>query len=291
MRGADGRAGSSAFRKAAAVSIWPTWRRSSVDARVERGVRALGGLGRQGAGHQGRLETISSASNRAARALAVGELGAVQQRQTLLGTQHQRRQAGVLASAWAAGRTLDTVDEDLADPDHAGGHVGQRRQVARSSDRALAGDHRVSGSGRAWLLQQPAPSAARTRLMRPGPGWPASGPSSGGSREPATARPTPAAWDRTMLRWSVSRSASPMRTASQFSKAGIDPVHRLAPGQDALRRPRALSSITGQAVVMPVSRRRAAIDRFFHSASGSTSPGCRTTIGHMTSSRRGHGAG
>ena len=63
------------------------------------------------------------------------ELGAVQECQPFLGAKCQRLEAGL--GKGPGGRHAAPSDQDLARPDHRGGHVRQRGQVARCTHRAL----------------------------------------------------------------------------------------------------------------------------------------------------------
>ena len=64
-----------------------------MDARIERRVGALGGIGRERAGDQRRLEHALDREQRRQR-LGGGELRAVEQREPFLRAEHERREAG-----------------------------------------------------------------------------------------------------------------------------------------------------------------------------------------------------
>jgi hypothetical protein len=103
-----------------------------VNARIERRVGALRRVGRQCAGDQRGLEHALDRKQRRQR-FGGRELRAVEQRETFLRAEHQRRhlrERGVRRHALAA-------EEDLADAEHRGGHVGERGQIARRADRTL----------------------------------------------------------------------------------------------------------------------------------------------------------
>ena len=110
-----------------------------MDTGVERHVAALGGIDRQGSRHQGRRQTIFR-REQSQQGQSGRDLGAVQQGQTFLGLQHQRlkprrRQPFRRRNGLAA-------DRDFADADQGRRQVGQRGQIARSTDGAFGRDHR-----------------------------------------------------------------------------------------------------------------------------------------------------
>ncbi len=109
----------------------------SMDAMVERRVRALGGLGRKRAGDQGRLEDDFSLEH-TGQGIGRRKLRAVEQGQAFLGTQYQRLQARPFQRF--GGRQTAGKGVDLAMADHRRGHVGQGCQIARRADRALGRD-------------------------------------------------------------------------------------------------------------------------------------------------------
>ena len=80
-------------RRAAATSIWPRWPPQLLDAWVERPVGALGGIGRERAGDERRLEHALGLEQAGERQRG-RDLRAVEQRQTLLRAEDERRQAG-----------------------------------------------------------------------------------------------------------------------------------------------------------------------------------------------------
>ena len=110
-----------------------------MDARVERRIRAARGVERQSAGRERRAKQglgLEQADERVRRR----ELRAVEQREPLLRLERERLEPN---RGQRFGRRHDAiVEESLADADHGGGHMGERREVARSADRALRGNDR-----------------------------------------------------------------------------------------------------------------------------------------------------
>ena len=112
-----------------------------VDARIEGRARAERGLHGEAAAHGGGGEQVLGLEE-AAQRVGGGHLGAVQERQALLGRQGQRLQPGErerlarLQPAAAMAR--------LALAEQHQRHVGERREVARGAHRALGRDQRVN---------------------------------------------------------------------------------------------------------------------------------------------------
>ena len=110
-------------------------RPGGVDARVERGNRAAQRVdGQRGDDVGGAGQPVGGGDGQ--RQHGRGGLGAVDQRQALLGGRADRREAGG-ASASAAGRRVVAVP-DVAFADQHQRDVRQRREVAAGADRAAA---------------------------------------------------------------------------------------------------------------------------------------------------------
>ena len=126
-------------RSASATSIWPRWPRSAW-------MRGSNGVSEPFAASVASAPVISAAwntrsiANSAAERLGGGELRAVEQREAFLRAEHQRRQPR--ARQRRIGRHALAVEEGLADAEHRGGHVRERREIARRADRALLRHHR-----------------------------------------------------------------------------------------------------------------------------------------------------
>jgi hypothetical protein len=121
-------------------------------------------------------------------------LGAVQERQALLGLERHRRQAG--GGQRGRGGLADAAVLDLALADQAERQVGQRREIAGRADRAAARDQRVDPGGehRAQLIgDDGAGAAAAGREHRGAQQHHRAG------RVRGSGSPTPAAWERTRL--------------------------------------------------------------------------------------------
>jgi hypothetical protein len=137
----------------------------AVDAWVERRIGATRGIGRQRPGDQRRLKHRLGLEQRG-QPVGGRELRAVQQGEAFLGAERQRLQAGI--GERPGGRPCPAVDDHLADADHRRRHVGERREVARCADRALARHRPASALGQHRLEQpdrlQPTPDAPWARL-------------------------------------------------------------------------------------------------------------------------------
>ncbi len=105
-----------------------------VDASVERLDRALDRLERQRARHQAGRERVFG-GEQACQCQCRRYLGAVQQRQALLGSELERLQAGMRQRLDR--RQAAAVDDRLADADQRARQMRQRGQVARRAHRAL----------------------------------------------------------------------------------------------------------------------------------------------------------
>ena len=219
-------------RRDAATSICPRWRAQRLDALVERPVGALGGIGRERAGDERRLEHALGLEQAGQRQRG-RDLRAVEKRQTLLRAENERRKAG--SRERRLRRNARAVDEELADAHQGRRHVRERREIAGRADRALAGNDRDQ------VRFEAAPPGARwstsARPRRPARGSRASAPSRGARPATGSGSPTPAACESTMLRWSVARSAVADAHARELSEAGVDAVDRLALGDDGLDGP------------------------------------------------------
>ncbi len=126
-------------RNAPAVSIWPGWRRRAWMRWSNGASEPLGRFGRQRAGDESRLQQ-DFGLEQPCQGVGGRKLRAVEQGQAFLGPENERFQTcpgeGRIRRH-AAGRRVD-----LAFADHRGGHVRQRRQVARRADAALARNDR-----------------------------------------------------------------------------------------------------------------------------------------------------
>ena len=109
------------------------------DAGVDGHVAAERRIDAHGAGRQRRGEDVEPGEQAVERQRG-GDLGAVQQRQALLGAELDRRQAGALERR-RRGQGL-ARQHDLALAQQHRGELGERRQVARGADRALGGQDR-----------------------------------------------------------------------------------------------------------------------------------------------------
>ncbi|MPN00746.1 hypothetical protein SDC9_147942 [bioreactor metagenome] len=109
-----------------------------MNARIEGLDRALYGFQRQAAGHQACGQHAFGLEQTRQRQRG-GDLGSIQQRQPLLGTQHKGLQTDMFHGFTAADDLAVHLGLPLADQ-HAG-QVRQRRQIARSAHRPLGGNH------------------------------------------------------------------------------------------------------------------------------------------------------
>ena len=149
------------------------------------------------------------------------ELRAVEQRQALLGAERQRREAGSRQAPRRPARVSPSTI-DLADADHRRRHVGERREIARGADRALARHDRDQAASPASLpawrcVSGRTPEAPCARLASLSAIISRTTGAGVGS-------PTPAACDSTMLRCSVARSAGVDAHAGELAEAGVDAV-------------------------------------------------------------------
>jgi hypothetical protein len=111
-----------------------------VDARIERRIAAGGGIDRERPGDERAAENVLG-REQAGGSKRRRNLGAVEERQALLGGEVHRRQAGGLEALQRGDRAAASAH--LADAQQHGRHMGQRRQVAGGTDRALGRDARV----------------------------------------------------------------------------------------------------------------------------------------------------
>ena len=224
-------------RRASAQSIWPRMAAQGVDARIERRVRALGGLGRERAGDERRCEAgCRPRTARPARRRVENCVPLSSARPSFGPSVSGARPA---CAQRLGGRHAARGRIHLADADHGGRHVRERRQIARGADRALAGHHRQSGpwssiaSSMAMVAGRTpeAPCGQAGELQR--------------HHQPHDRRAAPARRRRRHARarcWCCSRarSAGLDAHAGELAEAGVDAVDRLAAGDDGLDRPRAL---------------------------------------------------
>ncbi|MCY1515889.1 hypothetical protein D9M68_504930 [compost metagenome] len=110
-----------------------------VDVGMEGGGRTHGGVGRHSAGDQCCLRGAVGAEETGKRQRRRG-LGAVDQRQAFLGGQHDGRQ-GSGGKRLGAGHAAP-FEEGFAMAHHHGCHMGERGEVAGSTNRALLGNDR-----------------------------------------------------------------------------------------------------------------------------------------------------
>ena len=234
VRGADRRCRPSAPRSAAAVSIWPRWRRSAW-------MRGSNGASEPCAASVDSAPVTSAeleqrlGLEQAGERVGGRELRAVEQRQAFLGAE-RRAARGRRAPAPRRRACARRRRNDLADADHRRRHVGERREIARGADRALAPGR--PGSGR-W----PASLRAARRVAGRTPEAPCARLASFSaiiSRATGTGigSPTPAAWRQHDVALERREVAGGDAHARELSEAGVDAVDRLAAGEDALRRRR-----------------------------------------------------
>jgi len=129
-----------------------------VDARVEGGVGALQGVEGEGAHHVGGLCDARGFGEREP-AQRADELRAVDEREALLGPEHQRLEPG--GGERKGGGLAAPGHDALALADEREREVGERRQVAAGPDRSLRWDHGqdVSIEQRDELLERLEPDA------------------------------------------------------------------------------------------------------------------------------------
>ena len=183
MRGADGAAGHQRAQRRGAFDL-AAMAAQRMDARIERRVRAAR-----------RVESTARPSTSAEREqrfrleqaderIGGRELRAVEQRQTLLRRERERRQPGLGERLRRRHRRV--ADPRLADADHRRRHMGERREIAGGADRALRRHDRDHAALEHRLDERAASPAARRR--RPARGCRASAPSSAASPRRASAR-------------------------------------------------------------------------------------------------------
>ena len=251
MAGADGGAGHQAAQGIGGLDL-SHMTAQGVDARIEGGVGALGRLGGERPGDQGRL-VKPLRLEQPGQGIGGGELGAVQEGQPLLGAQFHRLQPGGVQGFRR--RVPFVPDEDLALADQGGGHVRQGGQVAAGPDGALTGDH-----GDQLALQH--------GLQQVGGLRPHAGRALGeagqlqGHHQPDDIAGGGGPGSRRMAQHDVALQPSEVRVPDphigELAEAGIDSIDRRAGGQNARDRGRAGSDHRpGGGVEL---RRRAEID-------------------------------
>ena len=134
-----------------------------MDSWIERRVGAARGIGRHSAGHEGGAEQILR-FEQACQCIGRRELRAVEKRQSFFRTELQRLQAEVGQRALC--RDDPAVDVKGSYADHGGAHVRQRREVARSADRPLAGHDRRKPAGEQRLEQSHRRAPYARRALR-----------------------------------------------------------------------------------------------------------------------------
>jgi hypothetical protein len=204
-----------------------------VNARIERRVGALGGVGRERAGDQRRLEHALD-REQARQRLRGRELGAVEQREPLLRAERNGREPG--AGERGRGRHALARMLRLADPEHGGRQMSEGRQIARRSHRALARDHRnkvtrqhsVEHLDGAHAHAGGAAAEAR-ELQR--------------HHQPHIGRPHRLADPGGVGEHDVALERGEVRGgnvhAGELAEAGVDAINRLAARDDGIDRPRA----------------------------------------------------
>ena len=153
---------------------------------------------------------------------------AVEQREALLRTERERREAGVGESDFR--RQAATLEKDLADPDHRRGHVGQRREIARRADRPLHGDD-GRHAARQHRLQE------RQRFPPHAGGALGQAPELQGHHQPDDRSGRRLADAGGMRKHDVALQPREVRlgdaNAGEFAEAGIHAIDRLALAHDA----------------------------------------------------------
>ena len=204
-----------------------------VDARIERRIRATGGVGGERAGDEARLQQPLGLEE-SGQGIGGGELGAVEERQPLLGAEHDRRETGL--GQRLGGRHALAPIENLADADHRRRHMGERREVARSADRALARHHRHQVLRQHGLQQGDGRGRdAGGALRQAGELQHHHQPGDGGRHRLADAG-SMGEHDIALQPFQIGVIDA---DAGQPPEAGIDAVNRLALGEDGLHRRRA----------------------------------------------------
>ena len=137
MRGADRAARHQRAQRGGDLDL-PAVAAQRLDARIERRVGAPRRIGRKRAGDERGMEHALD-REQAGKRLRGRELRAVEHREAFLGAEHDRGKPGPRQRL--VRRHALAGEVDLADAEHRRRHVGERREVARCADRALARDH------------------------------------------------------------------------------------------------------------------------------------------------------
>ncbi len=220
-------------RRASAESIWPRCRRSACT-RASNGPSDPFAASVESAPVMSAVLNMMSALNSAASAWAVENCVPLSSASPSLGPSASGT-SPCCRRASAAGQS-PIRHHHLADADHGGCHVRQRRQVARGANRALARDHRDD-------------PVRQHRLQHSDGGGPHTG---GALREARDLERHHEAHDLPPRRLA---DAGGMREhdvglqpgqvggldadAGELAEAGVDAIDRLAPGDDGVHRPRA----------------------------------------------------
>ena len=143
VRGANGAAAEQLAQGLGGGDLPPVLAQA-VNTGIKRRVGALGGIGGQGPREQRRLEQALG-FKQTGQCVGGGKLCAIEQGQPFFGPQCYRGQAHAGQRLFGGHTALGRVG--IAHTDHHGGHVRQRRQIARGPDRALTGHHRDDSFG------------------------------------------------------------------------------------------------------------------------------------------------
>ena len=212
-----------------------------VDLGAQRRGRAHDRVGGEARGRRARVAPRASAPNRPASAQAVENCVPLISASPSLGPSVTGR--GRRRERLGGGQGL-ARDLDLALADHRGGHVGERREVARGADRALHGDDGQRRPARA------SPSSSATISQRTPEAPRPSDSSFSAIISRTTSRgagaPTPAQCDRIRLRCSARGVAGRDPDARELAEAGVDAVDRRA-SPAAASATRAAAASTGGA--------------------------------------------
>jgi len=251
MRGADGAAKHEAAQGARDLRLAAVTAHR-LDAGVERAVGTLGGVGRERAGDEGRLEHALGLEQTRERQRG-RDLRAIEERQPLLGPKRERCELD--PGQRVGGRHQFGPERAFADPDQRGGEMRQRREVARGAAGALRRHHR----------HQPALQARHKMLEH-------------GEADARGALPDA----RDLKRHSQAHHGLGQRLAhtgrmgqdeialqrreirvgdahrGQLTEAGVDAVHRLVPREDRLDCARA--GVDGRSAARIKGDRRAEVD-------------------------------
>ena len=204
-----------------------------VNARIERRIGALGGVGRQRARHQRGVEHAFD-GEQARQRLRRRELGAVEQREPLFRAQHDRREPG--AGQRRIGRHGFAGKLHFADAQHRRRHVRERGEIARRPDRALARYHRDHIARQHGFEHfdglQPHPGGAAAEAGELQRHHQPHGRRSHRLADAGRVRQHDVALERGEVFGGDAHAGKP-------PEAGVDPVDRLTPGDDGLDRPRA----------------------------------------------------